>query len=78
MSAPANSRPVATLWNLSWNRNSIACNVYRTADGALQLIVESPAAVIVSETFDLAPRAVARVRSLRESLMQRGWRDAEE
>jgi len=48
--------------------------VYRGA-GGLQLSVESPSGIIASERFALRPRAVARVRALRDSLLRRGWRE---
>ena len=48
--------------------------VYRGAAG-LQLCVESPTGIIASERFALRPRAVARMRALRDSLLRRGWRE---
>jgi hypothetical protein len=50
--------------------------VYRRAAG-LELCVESATSVIVSERCTLQPRAIARVQALRESLVRRGWLDAE-
>ena len=69
------SRPVATLWQLTFNDERVCCNIYR--DGrSLQLRVESPTAVIVDEPFDLMPRMLARTQALRASLIRRGWRDS--
>jgi hypothetical protein len=65
---------VATLWRLEWNDERLLCAVYRGA-GGLQLCVESPTGIITSEHFALRPRAVARVRALRDSLLRRGWRE---
>lgn len=65
---------IATLWKLAWNENRLTCAVYRTDDG-LRLTVESPTATIVTEPFDLQPRALARAQSLREALRRRGWTD---
>jgi len=48
--------------------------VYR-GDGGLQICVESPSGIIAPERFALRPRAVARVRALRDSLLRRGWRE---
>ena len=72
MSEPTLSRPVATLWRLALNHESLRCVIYRDARG-MQLRVESATAVIVTEPFDLQPRALARSRVLRESLKRRGW-----
>ena len=71
--SPALDR-VATLWRLEWNDERLLCAVYRGA-GGLQLCVESPSGIIASERFALRPRAVARVRALRDSLLRRGWRE---
>ena len=73
--ASAGPELVATLWQLAWVDDSVlACCVYR--NGAdLQLRVQSPTAVVVCESFDLQPRAVARAHALRESLKRRGWVD---
>jgi hypothetical protein len=73
VSTPGDARLVATLWQLSLNADQLACVVYRKDDG-LQLSVESPTTVIVSERFDLQPRAMARAHALRASLERRGWR----
>lgn len=68
--------PVARLWALEWNADKLSCAIYRQGTG-LQLRVESSVAVIVTERFDLQPRALARARALRDGLKRRGWRDAE-
>ena len=65
---------IATLWELAWNDERLACVVCRADDG-LRLRIESPTTVIVSERFTMEPRAVARVRALRDSLQRRGWYD---
>jgi hypothetical protein len=76
LDAIADVERVATLWRLEWNDEKLLCAVYRGGEGGLQLCVESPSGIIVSERFSLRPRAVARVRALRDSLLRRGWRDA--
>ena len=69
------SRPVATLWQLTFNDERMCCNIYR--DGrSLQLRVESPHTVMVDEPFELMPRMLARTRALRASLLRQGWRDS--
>jgi hypothetical protein len=50
--------------------------VYQSAEG-MQLRLESATGVIMSEPFEMQPRAFARTRALRESLKRRGWREAE-
>jgi hypothetical protein len=65
---------IATLWHLTWNDDRVRCAVYQNAEG-MQLRLESDAGVIVSEPFDMQPRAFARSRALRESLKRRGWRE---
>jgi hypothetical protein len=62
------------LWELEWNADRLTCAIYRHGSG-LQLRVESAVAVIVTERFDLQPRALARARTLRKGLKRRGWRD---
>lgn len=74
LTSPLSSERVATLWRLGWNDERLLCAVYRGA-GGLQLCVESPTGIIVSERFSLKPRAVNRVRALRDSLLRRGWRE---
>lgn len=68
-------RPVATLWNLACDDDRLTCIVYRSDLGAMQLRIESPAAVVIAERFELQPRALARAQALRAALMRRGWRD---
>jgi hypothetical protein len=68
-------RPIATLWQLTWNGAHVSCTIYRDGAG-LELRLESPTAVILSEPFELQPRMLARTQSLRESLKQRGWQEA--
>ena len=69
---------VTTLWRLAWDGNELACVVYRESSG-LRLAVESSSATssatILSEPFDLQPRALARTEALRSSLLRRGWRE---
>jgi len=65
---------VATLWRLEWNNERLLCADYRGA-GGLQLCVYSPSGIIASERFAWRPRAVARMRALRDSLLRRGWRE---
>jgi hypothetical protein len=65
---------VTTLWRLAWNDDRLSCSVYRT-DTGMELRLESPAATIMNQPFDLEPRSVARARALRDSLKRRGWRD---
>lgn len=69
------SRPVATLWQLAWNDDRLFCTVYRNDQG-LQLRLESPTAVILSEAFELQPRSFARTQALRASLKRRGWQES--
>ncbi|HEU5259006.1 MAG TPA: hypothetical protein VFU28_23630 [Vicinamibacterales bacterium] len=68
---------ISTLWNLTFNNQHLRCVVYRDVDG-LELRLESPAGVILSEPFEMEPRALARTRALRESLKRRGWAEVEE
>ena len=65
---------ISTLWNLTFNNQHLRCVVYRDVDG-LELRLESPAGVILSEPFEMEPRALARTRALRESLKRRGWEE---
>jgi hypothetical protein len=39
----------------------------------MELRVESAAGVILTEPFEMQPRAFARMKALRESLKRRGW-----
>lgn len=66
--------PVATLWRLALNDDRLSCNVYRYADG-FELRLETPAAIVLAERFDLQPRMLARTEALRASLTRRGWRE---
>ena len=75
MTNNADARPVATLWQLALNDDRLFCTVYR-GDQGLQLRVESPTAVILSEAFDLQPRSFARTQALRASLKRRGWQES--
>jgi len=74
VTTPSEARPVATLWQLVLNDDRVFCTIYRHEAG-LQLRVESPTAVIVSEPFELQPRTFARTQALRDSLKRRGWKD---
>lgn len=74
MTTSGEPRPVATLWQMGLNGDRVRCTVYRNQAG-LQLRVESPTAVIVSEPFELQPRIFARSQALRDSLRRRGWKD---
>jgi hypothetical protein len=69
-------RPVARLWQLRWNGDSVSCTIYRQGQD-FELRLESPTAVILAEPFELQPRMLARTQSLRESLKQRGWKEPE-
>ena len=69
------ARPVATLWQLAWNDDRLACTVYRDLDG-LQLRLESATATILTEPFALQPRSLARMQALRDSLKRRGWQES--
>ena len=68
------SSPLATLWNLGWNEDRLSCAVYRTEQG-MQLTITSADAVVITERFELQPRALARAQALREALKRRGWRE---
>lgn len=67
---------LATIWQLAWKDDRLSCSVYRRGT-QLHLQVESPSAVIVSELFDLQPRALARAHALRDALKRRGWEDSQ-
>jgi uncharacterized protein involved in copper resistance len=67
--------PLATLWHLAWNGDRLACVVYRSPDGRMQLRVESDDAVVIDERFELQPRMLARAQALREALKRRGWEE---
>jgi hypothetical protein len=72
--APNPQRTVATLWRLACETGEVSCVVYRD-DAGMELRVESPAGTILSEPFDLQPKAMARTQALRASLIRRGWRE---
>jgi hypothetical protein len=75
MYVAGDSERLATLWNLTWNGDTLACVVYRSADGRMQLRVESDDAVVIDERFELQPRMLARAQALREALKRRGWEE---
>ena len=68
-------RPIATLWQLSLADDRLCCTVYRS-DAGMQLRVESPTTVILSEPFEMQPRTFARTQALRASLKRRGWQES--
>lgn len=74
MLTPGESRPIATLWHLAWNDDRLSCVVHRTPAG-MALQIQSADSVVITERFELQPRALARARALRAALMRRGWRD---
>jgi hypothetical protein len=76
MRIPGETARLATLWNLAWDDARLACVIYR-AKGGMQLKIESAETVVITEAFDLQPRALARAHALRDALKRRGWRDAE-
>jgi hypothetical protein len=63
---------VATLWNLNFHDDRVSCVVYHGVKG-MELRLESAAGVILTEPFEMKPRAFARMKALRESLKRRGW-----
>ena len=52
----------------------MSCVVYQGA-GGMELRLESAAGVLMTEPFDMQPRAFARTRALRDSLKRRGWQE---
>jgi hypothetical protein len=54
---------VSTLWNLTFNQQHLRCVVYRSVNG-MELRLESPAGVILTEPFDMEPRALAKTKAL--------------
>jgi hypothetical protein len=72
---PAGPERIALLWQLAWDDRTLACVIYRD-DRGMELRVESDAAVIIRERFDLQPRALARAQTLRASLKRRGWQES--
>ena len=71
---PTSVERVATLWQLAWNDTRLSCVIYRERGGLL-LCIESATAVVLTERFELQPRALARANGLRDGLKRRGWRD---
>ena len=71
MTIPREGR-VATLWNLIFHDDRVSCVVYHGVKG-MELRLESAAGVILTEPFEMQPRAFARMKALRESLKRRGW-----
>ena len=69
--------PIAVLWRMALNEDRVSCVVYRM-ERQLLLRVESPAATILTEPFELQPRMLARSQALRRSLQRRGWREVAE
>jgi hypothetical protein len=67
--------PIAVLWDLEWNANRLACRIYRHGS-EMQLRIESPTAIVITEPFEMRPRTLARVRALRDGLTRRGWRES--
>jgi len=67
-------RPVATLWQLGLAKDRLSCTIYRS-DVGLQLRVETTTGVILTQPFDMQPRAMARTQALRASLKRRGWQE---
>jgi hypothetical protein len=63
---------VATLWNLILHDDRVSCVVYHGVNG-MELRLESATGVILTEPFEMQPRAFARTKALRESLKRRGW-----
>jgi hypothetical protein len=75
--ASPSAAPVAVLWRMALNDDRVSCVVYRK-ERRLLLQVESPAATILTEPFELQPRMLARSQALRRSLQRRGWREVAE
>jgi hypothetical protein len=76
MPTAGDTRRLATLWNLAWNGDRLACVVHRTETGML-LPIESNEAVVITERFELQPRMLARVNALRDALKRRGREEAD-
>jgi hypothetical protein len=66
---------VATLWNLNFEGARVSCVVYHGVKG-MELRLESATGLILTEPFNMQPRAFARTKALRESLKRRGWRES--
>ena len=73
MSVPRDRR-VATLWNLRFDGSILRCVVYHGERG-MELRLESAKTTILTEPFDMHPRAFARTKALRDSLKRRGWEE---
>jgi hypothetical protein len=71
MTLPRDGR-VTTLWNLMFNGERVSCAVYHGTEG-MELRLESPTGIILSEPFDMQPRSMSRAKALRASLERRGW-----
>jgi hypothetical protein len=68
------TRPIATLWHLTWNGNRVSCVVYRSSKG-LELRLESGAQTLLTQPFELKPRKLSQTEALKRSLKRRGWRE---
>ena len=66
-------RPVATLWQLAWNKDQLSCAIYRARQG-LELRIETGGKTLLTEPFELGPRMISRSEALKRSLKRRGWR----
>jgi hypothetical protein len=65
---------VTRLWDLSWNGDRLSCTVYRGGKG-LEMRLETGATTILVEPFELRPKALARMDTLKRSLKRRGWQE---
>jgi hypothetical protein len=74
VSRPRNGRPLATLFQLSWNGDNVSCVVYKRGD-RLEMCLETGARVLLTERFAIQPRMLARVKTLKKSLKRRGWQE---
>jgi hypothetical protein len=74
MASRSTPRPVATLWQLAWNRDRLLCAVYRCAKG-FELRLQSGTRTLLVEPFELQPRMLSRTEALRRSLKRRGWQE---
>ena len=71
--AARRARPVATLWQLAWDKDRLSCAIYRAGRG-LELRLETGGKTVLTEPFDLGPRVIRRSEALKRSLKRRGWR----
>ena len=69
-----NGQVTDLVWHLRYDDSTLRCVVYH-GDSGMELRLESAKATILSEPFDMHPRAFARTKALRESLKRRGWRE---